>query len=1349
MASLKKGSFPGISRQGRQSATESAITENIEILTGQRGNGENRALLYKDLLNLDQMKRDALRNNAGGTNSGGLPIDTGGIERPHAPVNVTATGGFTFIAITWDAPTYRGHAYAEIWRNEIDSFSSATMIATQTADVHSDTVNMGSKYYYWVRFVNVIDVKGPIQGAAGIYAETQKSAELILDEIGGLIEESHLNDFLTSAIDKIPGLELSIENIIDFELPELKVKVDEYDLDISKLKTDVDDVLVEIPDIKTSLDEITLITEIAKTNANNAIEKVEAIEFDNDSLARQLIESALVNDQNWQNNTAKLFSFEAKLDDANARFESEFLTRTEANEAIAAAATTIQVMIEENGTSLSGDIENTYYTKATTDQAIAAATSALRSLIEDPEGNSVGATLSNDYYTSVETDSAISAYGLQLKSDIEDPEGNSIGALIKQDYSTTVDMEQAISQASTQLKSEIDNDLATITQSYYTASEVDSAITTSSELLKTEIEDPYGNSVGATLFNYYATKTDMESAVAEAIVKVGTDFELNFELLDPIAQAVIENALANDKLADLNTTVTAEIISDQKSLTSQTQAIASSVNAFETKFLNAESNIIEVKNSVSEVNKALSEKTEQLTSQVDENLAFLETNYLTKVDTESALSEATQQLSSSIGDLQSDIYENFSTLTTLEETVSQATTALKSEVDGEFQSANANLQNNYYTKAATDFALSQATTALKSEIENPEGNSLGATLYREFQTKADANAASASTDLQLDAVFEPSSLAIIENALANDIENTRRTVIEADFIEKQRVFASAQESLSQETKALESKFNDSEASIYEIQETITRDKEAAASEILKLNSDVDNVKADLVNNYFTSADTEEAIASADLALKSAIEDPEGNSVAANLQNNYYTKATANEAIAQRTEQLRAEIENPNGNGLGAFIYENYSTTVSVEQAISSATQILQSRIENPNGDSLGAFVANNYFTKVDTEQAISTASETLVSQIGENSSRVQTLSETVATNDGKFSALWGVKTSVNGLQSSIGLVNDGVEPIFAVKGAKFAVITDQDPTNLTPVFAVSDGKTVINTAIIDQAFIRNLVTDDLLANRLLVGSRLTTPSINYNPSNGARSSNFSIDPNGNMLAKSATLESVTIKDINGNIVMNSSGAINADAIEGLNYNDLSGKPTLGPFAGLSKILSSNVSTYIANGAIGSAQIDQAYINQLFGNNASFFGTVYAQNLDGDVIDLTTKNIGRITNSGSGEVEVARFSVSSQPFQRKIMIDGIRVSSNPSSNSNASSTTLNLYMSGYSSARDSVTEQTNLDTGDRISPILLATIPANSSRTVYVRISKGGTGEQVAALPQRIVARVFKDGSTIS
>ena len=234
MAKLKKSSFPGIARQGKQATSDSAIAENIEILTGQRGDGQNRALLVKDLVNLDDMKRTALANSvSSNVNPGGLPITAGGVERPHKPVGLSGTGGFTFIALTWDHPTYRGHAYAEVWRSESDDFSTAVKIATEVADIFSDSVSMGAEYYYWVRFVNVADMVGPTQGANGIRVKTQESAALILDEIGGLIEKSHLGGFLTSAIDSIPALEFVIDEIKLDTIPALQVDIDQFKVDIA------------------------------------------------------------------------------------------------------------------------------------------------------------------------------------------------------------------------------------------------------------------------------------------------------------------------------------------------------------------------------------------------------------------------------------------------------------------------------------------------------------------------------------------------------------------------------------------------------------------------------------------------------------------------------------------------------------------------------------------------------------------------------------------------------------------------------------------------------------------------------------------------------------------------------------------------------------------------------------------------------------------------------------------------------------------------------------------------------------------------------------------------------------
>lgn len=864
-----KSHFSGVPRTTKRDPTQDALTENIEVLTGQRGDKLNRALLYRDLVNLDELKRMALVASAKKGGNTGTPILGVGVELPHAPVNLQSVGGFTFIAITWNAPTYGGHAYAEIWRSDTNAFSAAIRVSTEVSNTYSDSVNMGSAYYYWVRFVNQADQIGPIHSANGLFVETLLSADAILAEIEGRIEGTHLGDFLTTEIGRIPDISNHVDQLL-LDMPQLLIDVPQLLLDVPQLLVDIENPL---------------------------------------------------------------------------------------------------------GDSVGADLANNYSTTEEAGLATALAVTALKAIIEDPSGTSLGATLVTNHYTKTNADSAISAAIAALKAVIEDPNGSSVAA-----------------------------DLIT---NHYTKVNADLAIATAITAMKSAIEDPNGSSVGADLVTNHYTKADADEAIATAITNL---------------QSVIEGE------------------------------------------------------------------------------------------------------------------------------------------GGTLGTLSADLALNYYTKVNADLATAAAITALKTLIEDPNGTSLA---------------------------------------------------------------------------------------------------------------------ADLVTNHYTKTNADLATAAAILALKTAIEDPNGSSIAADLVTNHYTKTSADLATAVALTALKALIEDVSGSSVGATLATNYSTTTASNLAISNAITALQAIIENPNGSSIGATLVTDYRTKTDTDTAISTANSTLQSLIEDASgssvgASLQTLSETVASNSGDFTAMWGVKTTVAQITASFGLLNDGDDPIFAIKGAKFAVITEQDPTVLTPVFAVVDGKTVMKGALIDEAHIQSLVTDDLLSNRIVVGSELNTPSINYNRTTGARSQNFSVDPSGNMVAKSAVLESVTIKDANGNVVMSSTGAVpysvltgkptlgslaalnslgynsltgkptlgtfaalnslsynsltgkptlgSLAALNSLAYNSLTGKPTLGPFAGLAKLLKTNVTTYIESGAIGSAQIDQAYIATLFGNNATFAGRVYAKKIEGDLVD---------------------------------------------------------------------------------------------------------------------------------
>ena len=194
-------------RAGRDQA---ATAENVELLTGQRGDRLDKAVTFRELAALGL---STLRPGAGGVYAPGKNPDLfppGQMEFPHAPVNVIANGAFHAVLVEWDPPQYRGHAHAEIWRAESDNQAAATLVGTSSANLYSDAIGKGAKFYYWVRFVNGKDDKGPFQGVQGVEAETSRDVQDILDELQGKIEESHLAQALLGPIEQVPQLQLDI-----------------------------------------------------------------------------------------------------------------------------------------------------------------------------------------------------------------------------------------------------------------------------------------------------------------------------------------------------------------------------------------------------------------------------------------------------------------------------------------------------------------------------------------------------------------------------------------------------------------------------------------------------------------------------------------------------------------------------------------------------------------------------------------------------------------------------------------------------------------------------------------------------------------------------------------------------------------------------------------------------------------------------------------------------------------------------------------------------------------------------------------------------------------------------------
>jgi hypothetical protein len=122
-----------------------------------------------------------------------------------APTNVTAAAAIQNIIISWDNPQYFGHSHAEIWGNSTDNIGTAVLIGLSPGAIYVDSVGPSVSRYYWVRFVNTLDVIGPFNSINGTLATTGAAVAYLLTTLAGSITSSQLATSLNSRINLIDG----------------------------------------------------------------------------------------------------------------------------------------------------------------------------------------------------------------------------------------------------------------------------------------------------------------------------------------------------------------------------------------------------------------------------------------------------------------------------------------------------------------------------------------------------------------------------------------------------------------------------------------------------------------------------------------------------------------------------------------------------------------------------------------------------------------------------------------------------------------------------------------------------------------------------------------------------------------------------------------------------------------------------------------------------------------------------------------------------------------------------------------------------------------------------------------
>ncbi|WP_274882444.1 hypothetical protein [Vibrio harveyi] len=522
LGAKKPGRFTSIPQPTASDPTIDAIAENLEQLTGMRGHGSKKAVLWQDLEALGIANLNGGNATLGkgfgvgsGDTSGG---DSGGgqtptVEKPTQPQNVKGYGGFGVATLTWDMPTYFGHSYAEIFQSKDNVFAHATRIGTTPADIYATPIDMDGAFYFWVRFVNAVGDTGPIHDTSGVYIQSVPDPDYLL----GLIRQ---------------------------ELPDLSDYVVTDDLGIYAKR----DELVDFVDV-------------------DLLDRLQTL------LAEASLETNVTIDEQVS---------ELKVDGATLRatIKNEYYTAVSTDQAIAAAVQTVKSEIEDpNGNSLAAQIKSQYVTTTTFNQAEAQLRQELTSAI-----NGVNATLTNDYYTSAETDHAISQSAQTLTSAIDGVSANLSNnylttvktneaiAQAKNELQSSIDnldstltstfytkaqtegkISTAISQLDTKLQSNIDDLSSSLTTSYYTKTQTEGKISSAVSALETKLSSRIGGVESDLSQNYY-TRTQTDGAISTSASQLTTSLtsSINAAKKDVEGQIGQTNSSLNSLTSSLN-----------------------------------------------------------------------------------------------------------------------------------------------------------------------------------------------------------------------------------------------------------------------------------------------------------------------------------------------------------------------------------------------------------------------------------------------------------------------------------------------------------------------------------------------------------------------------------------------------------------------------------------------------------------------------------------------------------------------------------------------------------------------------------------------------------------------------
>ena len=979
-------------RAGRDQA---ATCENVELLTGQRGDRLDKAVTFRELTALGL---STLRPGPGGIYVPGKNPDLfppGQMEFPHAPLNVIANGAFHTVLVEWDSPRYRGHAHAEIWRAEQDNQPDAVLVGTTSANLFSDAIGKGAKFYYWVRFVNGKDDHGPFQGVNGVVAETSRDVQDILDELQGKIEKSHLVQELLKPIEAVPQLQLDVTI--------LKPKVDEIEV----IRPKVDAIENKIPSIEQELAGLDERQKVAQDLLDDAQQQ----------LGNSSIEIGLVQDR-----------LNAKLDKYKGDFDSfrdaVFVVDPENGSITMDAVNAVRDELHTSITEVHQDL----------DAVAGQITSKADNVTVDGQGKriteaeqringldaSLSQTVTKGEFTEeqkkvTEIGQELNATKGELSQKATQQEVDAQGErLANAESKLTVHTDELSSQAqrldglTAQVKQGDETLQASITDLARVTAESDRVTAqrvsglevraddseAKIQALEEIIEDDGGITAGR-----------FDSITAELDLQRGQD--------DDNASATIEGALSGDERDRESRKAFGSIRTEQKVILTEQQAQAQRITdmnvKFEAKDATTQARISSVEKVTSDADSALSQRIDNMTADYKDGDA--KTNASIKAleqssaSTDEALSLRQDQLAAELStttvELAANITQEESARVTADEAISKRVTEVVAQFSGELEESNARIAAEELARTTNDEALAQQIHTVDVEFKAAD-TALTASLSESSKALADADRAlgeristidvkvgentASITELhrvvvsneeslsqwqdRMESEVDVGAISQVEGALAGDERDRENRKARGVILQQQGTLSNLQEAQARTVEQLTAEFGAANA---DIKAQITNEQLVRSTAVEALSQRIGVVDAEfkaadkatnaaVADEVRARSDADSALAeqlsTLDAELKGADQD-----LSASIDEVSRVSTAANEAFAEQLSQVKATAESASNSAAGAQasaddakqgVTQNTAAINSETKARADADSALASQIQQVTADYKGA-----------------------------------------------------------------------------------------------------------------------------------------------------------------------------------------------------------------------------------------------------------------------------------------------------------------------------------------------------------------------------------------------------------